>query len=314
MPTRKLLAAVVLFAWLAPPVRAQQVADTGFDARVARPAFTTRYPRVLFDEAHHNFHTAFGRYKPFAELIAHDGCVIAPNRRPFSAATLAGYDVLVISNALGVEDMSDTAAAHPAFTPPECDAVRDWVKAGGALLLIADHAPMGAAARPLARRFGVDMRSAYTIDPVPVDSTIGNPGLILFTPAHGLDTRHPIMRGRDSTERVRRVLTFTGQSLTGPPGSVQLLTLSSTAQDLMVGFGQAGGNVPPEKRRSAAGRAQGLAFAYGKGRVVVMGEAAMLSAQLAGPGGQFRMGMNYPGTDNRQLALNIVRWLAHGLE
>ena len=64
----------------------------------------------------------------------------------------------------------------------------------------------------------------------------------------------------------------------------------------------------PDQAISAAGRAQGLAFAFGKGRVIVMGEAGMLSAQLAGPN-RIKMGMNYPGLDNRQLALNIVRWL-----
>ena len=40
-----------------------------------------RHPRVLFDEAHNNFHTAGGRYKPFAELIANDGYQVIPNRR-----------------------------------------------------------------------------------------------------------------------------------------------------------------------------------------------------------------------------------------
>jgi hypothetical protein len=35
----------------------------------------------------------------------------------------------------------------------------------------------------------------------------------------------------------------------------------------------------------------------------------MLSAQLAGSS-KVRMGMNVPGTDNRQLALNIVHWLS----
>jgi len=60
---------------------------------------------------------------------------------------------------------------------------------------------------------------------------------------------------------------------------------------------------------SAKGRAQGLAFTFGKGRVVVMGEAGMLSAQLAGPDKK-PFGMNRPGIDNRQLALNIMRWLS----
>ena len=56
---------------------------------------------------------------------------------------------------------------------------------------------------------------------------------------------------------------------------------------------------------------QGLALTFGKGRVVVMGEAAELSAQLIGTE---RFGMNTPGLDNRQLALNIMHWLSGLLE
>jgi hypothetical protein len=41
----------------------------------------------------------------------------------------------------------------------------------------------------------------------------------------------------------------------------------------------------------------------------VLGEAAMLSAQLGGPN-QMPFGMKRPGIDNRQLALNIVHWLS----
>ena len=42
-----------------------QMADPNFDAKVEHPAYTKDGPRVLFDEAHNNFHTASGRYKPF---------------------------------------------------------------------------------------------------------------------------------------------------------------------------------------------------------------------------------------------------------
>ena len=51
-----------------------------------------------------------------------------------------------------------------------------------------------------------------------------------------------------------------------------------------------------------------MAFALGSGRVVVMGEAAQLSAQVFGEGERF--GMNMPGIDNRQLVLNIMHWLS----
>jgi hypothetical protein len=53
-----------------------------------------------------------------------------------------------------------------------------------------------------------------------------------------------------------------------------------------------------------------VALKFGKGRVVVLAEAAMMSAQVIGPQ-KVKFGMNKPGTDNRQLALNIMHWLSH---
>jgi len=300
---------LVLSASLAVTALAQQEPDTSFDARIARPAFTTRHPRVAIDEAHHNFHTITGRYLPLAKLLRSDGCEVVAGKSQFSAESLKGIDVLVISNALGHEDMGDTAASHPAFTAGECEAVRTWIEAGGALLLIADHSPMGAAARDLGNALGVDMRNSYAID---TRQAAMGPSNIGFTRKAGLATDHPIVRGRNSSETVKKVVTFTGQSLAGPPGSTALLRLSDKAEDLMVGLGEAGPDVPADKRLSAAGRAQGLAFEVGKGRVVVLAEAAMMTAQVAGP--QRRpMGMNVPGTDDRQFAINVIRWLARAL-
>jgi hypothetical protein len=302
-----MFALAVLAARLA---SAQQLPDSSYDTHVARPAFAANGPRVLFDEAHHNFHTSTGRYLPFARLMSADGFRLEPNAAPFSAATLRGADILVIANALGHEAMRDTAASHPAFADLECMAVRDWVRGGGALLLIADHAPMGDAARGLASRFGVDMRAAYTIDPE--HGADGNASLIMYAEGYGLAVTHPIIRGRDSTERVTRVLAFTGQSLSGPPGAVSLLTLGAKAEDLLVRLGEGIQSVSGDRRRPAGGRSQGLAFTFGRGRVVVLGEAAMMSAQLAGPR-RIPMGMNAPGSDDRTFALNVMRWLGGAL-
>ncbi len=152
--------------------------------------------------------------------------------------------------------------------------------------------------------------AAYTADSLRTEG--GSPTTLHFRPGKGLHATHPIVAGLDSTERVRHVVAFTGQSLGGPPGATPLLTLSELAEDLLVGLGQAGGRVPPERRRPAAGRAQGLAFEHGSGRVVVMGEAAMFTAQVAGPK-RAPMGMNVPGNDDRQFALNVLRWLARAL-
>jgi hypothetical protein len=281
--------------------RAQQVADPNFDAKVAHPAYPKNGPKVLFDEAHKNFHTAGGRYKPFADLITNDGYQITPNKEKFSAATLKGFAVLVISNALGAERMNMPEAANPAFTIEECDAVRDWVRGGGHLLLIADHAPMGSANQILAERFGVNMSKMFTVDNENYDKESNNPGFIVYTRESGRLADHPITRGRNDSERVNKIIAFTGQSLKGPSDSVAFMKLADSAVDAMPGV-----NTEPA---SAAGRAQGIAMIFGKGRVVVLGEAAMLSAQLAGPN-KMPFGMNRTGIDNRQIALNIMHWLS----
>jgi hypothetical protein len=56
--------------------------------RARKPAYVRAHPRFLFDEAHQNFHTSTGRYKPFAKLITSDGYLVTPNTKPFSASSL----------------------------------------------------------------------------------------------------------------------------------------------------------------------------------------------------------------------------------
>ena len=281
------------------PVAGQQIADPGFNVRVDIPSYTKNFPRVLFDEAHNNFHTSTGRYKPFADLIFSDGYQVSVNRKPFSKESLQTHKVLVIANALGAEEMDEEGAAQSAFTDGEVKAVHDWVRGGGALLLIADHAPFGGAAEALAKQLGVSMSKGFVRDPEHSDGDA--PGRLIFSRENKLLLDHPITNGRSDAERVNRVLTFTGQALKGPEGSAGFMKLGPAAVD--VPSREATNNVP------VGGQAQGLAFKFGKGRVVVMGEAAMLSAQLTGPQ-RSPMGMNVPGSDNRQLALNIMHWLS----
>jgi len=278
----------------------QQIADPHFNARVENPSYTKNFPRVLFDEAHNNFHTAGGRYKPFADLIFSDGYQVVSNRKPFAKESLQTFKILVIANALGAEDMDDEGAGSPAFTEDESDAVRDWIRGGGALLFIAGHAPFGSAAEILAKRLGVDMSKGFTIDAANSDKDSNNPGLIVYSRENHLLVDHPIVSGRNESERINRVMTFTGQSLKGPEGSDAFMKLADTAVDHVP---------PPGKNVSAAGRAQGIAFRLGKGRVVVLGEAGMLTAQVTGSDNK-PFGMNIPGIDNKQLALNIMHWLS----
>ncbi len=78
--------------------------------------------------------------------------------------------------------------------------------------------------------------------------------------------------GKGETERIKRIITFAGQSLKGPEGSAVLFKLSDTVMDQ-----NRPGSPEPVP---AKGRAQAVAFKCGKGCVVVLGEAAMMSAGI----------------------------------
>jgi hypothetical protein len=264
--------------------------DPAFDSSVANPGYASEHPRVVFDIAHRNWHTPDGRYRPLADLLRHDGYTIAANDAPFSAARLAAARCLVVANAMG----PDGYEGRPAFTEEEETALAEWVRQGGALLLIADHAPFGGAAARLAERFGVTMHLTFARDDRNSD---GDDERLVFSRANGLLGDHPITRGRDAAERVSTVTTFTGQSLSIPPGATALLRMSDQSYDWE----------SRKVRRSARGHAQGIAMPFGAGRVVILGEAGLLSAQVDPLG--FKMGMNRAGNDDRQLALNIFHWL-----
>jgi hypothetical protein len=359
--------ALLAAALVATSADAQQGPDSTWTPVVAHPAYAGGSgPRVGIDAAHLNFHTATGNYLPFARLLRADGYRVSANTEKFTARSLREFDVLVVANARG--GMGPEAFASSAFTPEECAAVADWVRRGGSLLLIADHAPFGTAAESLARQFGVDMSKGFTFDTAQGHSQ-GNPSFLRYDRENGLLGDHPILAGRNAAERVSRVVTFTGQSLSIPAGATPLLRLAGTAQDrlpptaeemraqaarrqqlvdsMVAAFRareaalrdsvarstpaqsappRSGGAVTdttvavaipmrdetPQRFASAAGRAQGLAVPFGAGRVVILGEAAMFSAQVVRIPGRdpMYMGMNVPGHDDQQFAFNVLHWLS----
>jgi hypothetical protein len=284
--------------------------DRNFDTSVAEPAYAADGPLVLYDEGHVNTHTTARAYKPFADLIQNDGYELRVTREPMSPSTLTDASLLVVVCARGTNDANDADA----FTASEADAVEQWVRGGGSLLLVTDHWPFGPAVASLAERFGVRMGGGLVEDPEQHEAERGASHLV-FSGDNGLLREHSIVRGRHAGERIGRVLTFTGQSLLGPPGAAAFLELSGAAVEY-----------PPTEPRverrggdlrvhmeygepvTTEGRAQGIALEVDRGRIVVLGDAGMLRAQVDSEGS--RVGMNVPGYDNRQLAINILHWLS----
>jgi len=284
-----------------------QRADYGWHPATTKPEFITEHPRVLIDEAHHNTSAGiFGRYWPLARLLRADGYSVIRGKEVLTPAYLDGVQVLIIANASGAPNpqvfgmnipiANRKKRSDPAFTATEIQVIRSWVEQGGSLLLIADHAPFGEAAAALGAAFGVTMHKGF----VEVPGELSDP--LLFSLDNGRLGEHRIVKGNKLNAAVRRVMTYTGQSIDGPAAATVLLRLPDTAVE----------SVPQGDTlvSQSAGQAQGLAFEWGEGRVVVLGEAAMVTAQVSG---RVRYGMNTSDNDNRQFVLNVMHWLSRKL-
>ena len=308
-----------------------QDADASFRPRVETPAFVTpinserfttfsaRWPRIAIDEGHANVHTADGRYQPFARLMERDGFRVVSNGGRITPEALRNIDIFVTANALGYRGMAQMLADRvgfgrlvrfdvDAFDDDEIARLAGWVTQGGRALIVADHAPAANASQRLAAAFGVAMTTWWAEDSAHSDG--GNPATLVFSRENGLLGEHAILRGRNAAEQITRVMTFTGQALKPGPNSEVLLRLSATAREYPFRVSR------EQQGRSAAGLAQAVAVRFGAGRVVVMGDAAALTAQrIETPGAApYLMGMNRLGTDNQQFTLNIARWLMGVLE
>jgi hypothetical protein len=283
-----------------------QVADDNFKPQIRNPVFAVgRGPKLLLDEAHANFHTVDGRYRPFVELLRADGFVVEASRQTITTAALQDSRILVIANATAPRKDGDAfIPAASAFATAEINALRQWVAAGGSLLLIADHLPWGGDAAVLAEAFGLLFSNGYA-----TDEACGADEF-LFQRSDDSLRDHPITRGRNAAERITAVRTITGQAFraTDPKALSPLLVLApNTVLLLPTAPWQFTAQTP---RVAAQGMLQGAVLTVGKGRVAAFGEAAMFSAQVSGP--QRRpMGMNMEtAAENPQFLLNVMHWLA----
>jgi hypothetical protein len=273
----------------------------------------------MLDEAHHNIMaTASGGYGPLVRVLTDAEFDVTANTLRFSPERLATTDVLVIANPNGADERAPVdSRAVSAFTDPEIETVEEWVRDGGGLLLATDHYPTGVAARRLAERFGVKLTGGWTDDPAHRRTLPGYGeifGYLVFSVENGLLTDHPVTRGRDETEQIEGISTITGESMEGPAGSVSLLRLSPSAVDWIPSTASGAPSnttlqapakdfnpCPSCDPVSAAGHSQAIALVFGRGRVVIVGEMGVLVDYSA------------PGMQNRQFALNAVRWLAREL-
>jgi hypothetical protein len=299
------LGTIAMLTIATPEVGAQQVSDTAFVGPSFVPAFTSgRQPLVAIDQAHNNFHTASGRYSPFAKFLRRDGFRVDSLTGSITSGALKRVQILVIANPLATGNVNHWVVPTPsAFTAAEITAIRDWVRGGGSLFLIADHMPFAGATHDLAKEFGVDLINGFAF------GEPGNVGLLTFRRSDNSLRAGPIADGRNQKERVDSIMTFTGNAFRALNDKVTPIFVFGPGVEV---FTADTAWVFNDKtiRQPAAGLMQGATVKFGSGRVVIAGEAAMFSAQLAGPN-RLPMGMNAPAAvQNPQLLLNIMHWLA----
>lgn len=164
--------------------------------------------------------------------------------------------------------------------------------------------PLSGHAEALAAAFGLRFQNGFAYD------AASSGGTITFRRSDGSLPSSTVADGRDPAERVDSVTTFTGQAFRlDPDVDAEPLLVMPEGYTLLLPevaweFSESTPRVP------AANLLQGVLVRHGRGRVAAFGEAAMFTAQLAGPQ-QAPMGMNHPAAgQNYRFALNVLRWLS----
>ncbi|WP_137165551.1 DUF4350 domain-containing protein [Salinimonas lutimaris] len=271
-------------------------------------------PLVLIDEAHNNFLTLSGRYKPFAQVLESDGFRVSPNDKAITENQLRQVDILVIANALDRNRQDWLPPYGEAFDDHEVEVLKSWILNGGSLFLVADHTPFPKAIDNLALALGFQFINGHvgnaTFSKVnrslaehattynkEISQTIAEKSQPLFL--QGINKPSP---------EILQVRSFGGSAFKAPEEAISLLNLGNgtTATEPKVPF-QVNAETP---KVPMSGWSQGAVLELGKGRVAVFSEGMMFSSQLVKSTGK-AMGLRSVGAEqNEEFLLNIMRWLA----
>jgi hypothetical protein len=264
-------------------------------------AAETRRPRVLIDAAHHNFHTAEGRYAPLARLLQESGFAVHSATGPITPQLLQTTDILVVANALHASNVDRwELPVAPAFSAEETGLLTSWVENGGSLLLIADHFPFPGAIADLAANFGFRLFNGFAIRADVAAEDVFDLDLGSLRP-------HKQITGADLKTPVTQIAAFTGSAFEAPTEAQPLMVLGKDYELWLTS--RAWEFRADTPRRSANGLLQGATHSHGKGRVAVFAEAAMFTSQST-PDGQTSIGFDAPAArDNRAFVIHVFRWL-----
>lgn len=273
-----------------------------YDPEIDNPSYPyNKGPLIHLDEGHHNRHTygGLGSFIAFKRVLSKDGYQVSSFKDQLTARNLKEIRLLVISCAQNEKNLWPDwyNPTYPALKRSEVEAILNWVEQGGSLFLIIDHHPFPGAVQELAMKFGFRLYNGHAED------TLRYPGY--YHRANNSLHSNIITEGRDPSERIDSIITFSGSAIRIPDDASPIITfnegwvqwLPDTAWNLE--------DVEPE---SISGLAQGAYMNYGRGKLVIFADANMFSAQDTDWGG--KMGFFDPDAKyNYKLLLNIIHYL-----
>ncbi|MBG0829254.1 hypothetical protein HS041_15910 [Planomonospora sp. ID67723] len=218
------------------------------------------FPRVLFDEAHSESwtirrevaetmnpgHPDDNSYARAAGLLCRLGhTVSAHTEGAVTAGVLAAADAFVIAHPSAGRWERTTGLGSPVFAPDELDAIEDYVRGGGGLVVLAEceQDKYGNNLAELLARFGVGVEHATVQDPKHAHNGVAS--WILGVP--GETAQEDLLAGAG------RACFYRAGVLTAPEDATVLFSTSPTADP--------------------AGRPLAVAVRHGAGRVVVVADS-----------------------------------------
>ncbi|QQT24566.1 hypothetical protein [Sphingobacterium spiritivorum] len=279
----------------------QQVADEQFSYPITAPRYRVgNGPLALFDEAHHNSVTLKGTYAAFSNLLIADGYRLLSTKDKISSDRLSDAKIYISVNAM-FDPENWNLKPHSAFSEQEIEILRQWVYAGGSLFLVTDHMPCGGSVQALAATFGIQVVNGFAL------RKDGRPEIFSRDRKSLLSNEITNTSG----EEIDSIMCWGGTGFL-VPSSAHVISMLNEEYDIYLpdDVNKIKRSVPDNiPRLSATGFVNGAYLRFGKGRVVIFGDAAPFSAQLQGIKSEKR-GMNHPSAkQNAQFLLNIVHWL-----
>lgn len=281
----------------------QQRADDIIISEIKKSRFKKNQgPIVYIDQSHQNFHQKSGRFKPFSDLLISDGYKVDSI---VDLKKLKVGDVLVIANPIHQNNVRNwRRPIHPAFTKKEILYLKEWVKEGGKLLLIADHMPFAGASNSLANAFGFNFCDGFAY----LNKENRNlPDIFSKSNKRLLTTKIT-----DGTlgKKLDAITTFTGSSFSIPEKAKGILQFKKgdycLAPEIAWQF------LDDTPSLDLENKYQGAILNFGKGKVAVFGEAAMFTAQtVTNNSGTFKFGFHsVDAPNNIEFIRNVLYWLS----